>query len=408
MAWIGPTPSSAGGVPSMATQQLLGLAHADVEIEAFVGSPADDLPQVLGSCAGLKIHHRPLRWHYGRWYSKTDMTKHLSGAAARTAHLRRTGFDVVARHHEQPFDIVYQLSMPELFAFHGRRRQLPPIIVHPEVHAAGELRWHARERALAREDESMIRHYGVRGMLKARSVIQGIDLPRADLVISPAMRFAQLLQQDYGVPEERLRVIPNPVDTQRFLPGRGPVAGEPRRFLFVSRIAVRKGVDAIVQLSHQIADLGGQVIIEVIGDRSLWSDYRHLLTDLHPATAVALGPLANEEISQRLQGATALLQPSQYEPFGLTAAEALATGTPVITSDEVGATENVDARVGRRVVAGDARGLEHGLRNLLLTVQDRDAERELRALCRVEAERLFATDVVGRQLAQELQAFLAQ
>jgi glycosyltransferase involved in cell wall biosynthesis len=406
IAWIGPLPTSQGGVPYMATLQLLGLIEAGAEVEMFVGSVDTQIPAVLRSQSRLVAHSQATRWRYGRWYSRTDVAKHMSGAAARANQLRRVGADVVARHQVHPFDLIYQFSMPELFALYGRRRQIPPVVIHPEVHAAGELRWHHRERALARGAESRSRHLAVRSMLVARSAVQRRDISHADLVIAPARRFAALLRQDYGVPHERIRVVPNPIDVQRFQPGDGPPRTGPRKVLFVSRIAVRKGVDAVVELSHRIADLEGEVMIEVLGDRSLWSDYRHLLTALNPATSVAIGHVTKEDLRQRLQSATALLQPSRYEPFALTVGEALACGTPVITSDEVGATEEVDPRVGVRVAAGDVAALERALRCMLMAVQDPATESELRTLSRAEATRLFAPDVIGRQLAGELEEFV--
>jgi len=253
--------------------------------------------------------------------------------------------------------------------------------------------------------QSAGRHLAVASVLAARSAVQRADLSRADLVIAPANRFAELLSQDCGVARERIRVVPNPIDVQHFTPISQHRLDRPRRVLFISRIAVRKGVEAIVQLSHRIADLGGRVVIEVLGDRSLWSDYRHLLADLHPATAVAHGHIPNDQLRQRLQGATAILQPSRYEPFALTVGEALACGTPAITSDEVGATEAVDPRVGVRVPAGDVGALEGALRGLLTAVEEPAVEHELRATARAEAERLFATEVVGRRLSLELAAF---
>jgi glycosyltransferase involved in cell wall biosynthesis len=404
IAWIGPMPSTAGGVPSMATQQLLGLAAAGAEVEAFVSPHGEPLPAALHGRDGLVVHLQPSRWRYDRWYSRADIAKHVSGAVARTAQLRRTGASVTESHRARPFDIVYQFSMPEMFALYGRRSRLPPVVVHPEVHAAGELRWHGRERALAMGSESATRHLAVRSMLTLRSAVQRADLSRADGVIAPSSRFAELLRDDCGVAWERMHVVPNPVDAQGFRPAHGPRRNEPRRLLFVSRIAVRKGVDAIVELSHRIADLEGRVVIEVLGDRSLWSDYRHLLMGLHAGTAVVRGHVPNQDLRERLQTATAIVQPSRYEPFALTVAEALACGTPVITSDEVGATENVDPRVAARVAAGDVPALEGAVRALLATVEDPAAEHKLRVLARAEAERLFATDIVGRQLAAELEA----
>lgn len=397
-------PSTLGGVPAMATQQLIGLTAAGVEVEAFVSPTGDRVPEALRARPGLVVHAQPTRWRYDRWYSRTDIAKHVSGAAARAAQLRGIGADVVASHRDQPFDAIYQFSMPELFALHGRRGRLPAVVLHPQVHAAGELHWQRRERSLALGSESPGRHRAVGAMLGARSAIQRRDLPGADLVIAPARRFAELLCQDCGVDADRIRVVPNPIDVAEFRPLDTPAPQGPRRVLFVSRIAVRKGVDAIVELSHRIADLEGQVVIEILGDRSLWSDYRHLLTGLHGGTAVAHGHVASGELRRRLQTATAILQPSRYEPFALTVGEALACGTPAITSDEVGATEHVDPRVGIRVTPGDGQALEQALRALLEAVEDPAAERELRALARAEAMRLFATDVVGRRLARELDA----
>ncbi len=52
IAWIGPMPSADGGVPSMATQQLLGLSAAGIEIEAFVSCARGSASAVAARPAG--------------------------------------------------------------------------------------------------------------------------------------------------------------------------------------------------------------------------------------------------------------------------------------------------------------------------------------------------------------------
>jgi glycosyltransferase involved in cell wall biosynthesis len=178
------------------------------------------------------------------------------------------------------------------------------------------------------------------------------------------------------------------------------------KLLFVSRLAVRKGVEQVVELSRRLADMEGRVAIDVIGDASLFSDYRHLLEDANPAICTYLGVRTGEQVMEHLRASHALVQPSWYEPFALTVGEALATGLPVLVTTAVGAQEGVAADVCRRFDAGDIDALERETRRLVdeLAVPGRAAE--LATLARDEARRLFASDVCARQIASALEALL--
>ena len=87
--------------------------------------------------------------------------------------------------------------------------------------------------------------------------------------------YRELLCSDYSVPPERVFVVPNPLDLQRFsADGRTRRSG-PLTLLFVSRIAVRKGVkmppewlDSVIG-SAKISKLGLPVIIPVAEFRDL-------------------------------------------------------------------------------------------------------------------------------------------
>ena len=227
--------------------------------------------------------------------------------------------------------------------------------MHPQTHAAGELRWYKREARLVHGIEPRRRRLLVRTVLTVRAAIQRRDLGEADRIVGMSRRFAQHLISDYGIPRERIGIVVNPIDLERFSPDARPATrnGDPVKLLFASRIAVRKGVDLVVDLSHRLDDLHGQVEIVVIGGPSTWSDYRKLLDKLNPRIASYPGSLAPEELALLYREAIAVLQPSQYEPFALTVGESLAGGTPVIASDEVGAVEGVDPRVCRVFPRGD-------------------------------------------------------
>jgi len=156
-------------------------------------------------------------------------------------------------------------------------------------------------------------------------------------------------------------------------------------------------VEMVVALSHRLNDLAGQVHLRIVGDKAMFSDYRPLLSDLNPAVATYEGGRPSLELAKMYRVADVLLQPSHYEPFALTVGEALSSGLPVVASDQVGATENVDRSVCRVFPSGDLVAFEAAVRGLIDDVRA-GKRQELRARARAEAERLFAPDVVAGQL----------
>jgi glycosyltransferase involved in cell wall biosynthesis len=99
---------------------------------------------------------------------------------------------------------------------------------------------------------------------------------------------------------------PQPDRPQPFHPDTSVSAngsGGPVRVLSVSRLAVRKGVELVTELSHRLDDLAGEVRIDVIGNHSLWSDCRALMRDLNPAVATYKGEFANGQLAEAYAGA---------------------------------------------------------------------------------------------------------
>jgi glycosyltransferase involved in cell wall biosynthesis len=127
-----------------------------------------------------------------------------------------------------------------------------------------------------------------------------------------------------------------------------------------------------------------------------------LLGDLNPRLSAFEGQVSAAKLSRLYAGSDALLQPALYEPFGLTVGESLASGTPVVASDEVGAAAGVDPRVCRTFRAGDLDAFEAAVRRLVADIKAGRSE-PLRQLARAEAERLFAPEVIGARLVVELE-----
>jgi glycosyltransferase involved in cell wall biosynthesis len=310
---------------------------------------------------------------------------------------------LLEQHRQRPYDAIYQFSTIEIFGMRRFLSELPPLVVHPQTHMAGELRWVRRERKLAGRCEPLWRRVLVECLLAARTRRQRRDIGFASRVLAISRKFADHLVADYGVDPRRITVIRNPIDLNELLPPpRFPHRG-PWRIAFVSRMSARKGVELVVELSHRLADLDGDVTLDLVGADTLWSDYRPLLADLNPQIARYHGHMDRTELAAFLAQVDVLLQPAKYEPFGLTVGEALALGVPVVASDAIGAAEDVSSDCCPVVRANDIDTLEAAVRAMLDRLRHGDGP-VIGRIARAEAERLFSADAVGAVAFEALAA----
>ena len=120
---------------------------------------------------------------------------------------------------------------------------------------------------------------------------------------------------------------------------------------------------------------------------------QEILSETAPDVRIT-GPLSHAQMQQEIQSADLVVLPSRYEGFGLTAAEAMALGRPVLATTAGGLPE-VLGDAGRLVPVQDAPALAAALDALL---QD-DAERQrLGAAGRLRAQTCFATPAIAARL----------
>jgi glycosyltransferase involved in cell wall biosynthesis len=138
-------------------------------------------------------------------------------------------------------------------------------------------------------------------------------------------------------------VIPNGIDTDRFIPGER--SGKPS-VLFVGSYHWRKR-------GKLLADVFEAEVLPRIPEAELWM----VCPDAPPRPAVqVLGRVSDEELVRLYGSAWAFCLPSRYEGFGIPYIEAMAAGTPIIATPNPGALEVTDnGRLGF-VVEDDALG----------------------------------------------------
>jgi len=147
------------------------------------------------------------------------------------------------------------------------------------------------------------------------------------------------------VPRERLRVVAPGCDARRFTPSAAPGAPRPdgRRYaLYVGNVMPHKNLGRLVDA---FATVPGEpwLVLRGWGRRHNVDELRARIGRAGIGARVDWAPYAQEgELIDLYRGARMLLLPSLHEGFGMTALEAMACGTPVITS----ATSSMPEAVG--------------------------------------------------------------
>jgi glycosyltransferase involved in cell wall biosynthesis len=400
IAWLGAAPGDCGGVPGVATELLHGLTALGHRIDCFIPAAAYEPPTSLAGNERLTFVWGTGDWKWDRWYSRTRIGAFASGLLARALASLRLRREIASRHARAPYDLLYQFSNIESLAVPPRVAREVPLVIHPETHVAGELRWMIAERRLALRCQPRRTLAFVAAIMFLRALVQRVRIRRADLLVCISGVFRDHLARDYGFPHDATVVVPNPVRVERFAAPARPL-GAPPTVLVLGRVAVRKGIDDVVALARALPERAVDARIRVVGGPSLWSDYTPLLDDLPSASAEYAGGVPAPEIPAELARADILLQASRYEPFALTVAEALAAGLPVVATSEVGAIEKVARTVVAEVAPGDVAGMTTAIAAMLERLATNPAE--LRSAARAEAERLFAPEVVCAQLSHALE-----
>lgn len=128
-----------------------------------------------------------------------------------------------------------------------------------------------------------------------------------------------------GADPARITVIPGGVD-ERFTPQAAPARRERPYVITVASRTARKNLRALEETARRLRAEGID-LIAVGGDRPQFSG------EEGDFGLVWLGHVDDADLPGLYAGAEAFVLPSHYEGFGLTVLEAMACGTPVVTSD---------------------------------------------------------------------------
>jgi glycogen(starch) synthase len=205
---------------------------------------------------------------------------------------------------------------------------------------------------------------------------------RADRVITCSQYMRRHVASVFEVPANRISAIQNGIDPRDLEPVSDDLAGLRRRFaasderlvLMVGRLVYEKGfhlaLDALASVIRRLRDVRFVVAGTGTAEAELKRQARRLRLSKH---GTFLGWTGDDMLHSLYRVADLCIVPSIYEPFGLVALEAMASGCPCVVADTGGLREVVpaDGTAGLRFRSRDSDALGKVLDEVLTDEQAR-------------------------------------
>ena len=197
----------------------------------------------------------------------------------------------------------------------------------------------------------------------------------ADKVVVCNSQDINVMASEFGVPREKLVVIPPGVNCSKFDPQK--VKGKLLRqkgiggnniILYSGRITTAKGLNFLLQAVPKIVSRFKDLKVVICGSGDYRRDLISLAKELGVSSHVVfMDPVPANSFPSLLASCDVFVLPSLTESWGMSVAEALSMEKPVVATRVSGVTEIVhDKETGLIVEPGDASALANAIIQLLM------------------------------------------
>jgi glycogen(starch) synthase len=353
LSWEYP-PVIEGGLARHVRKLAEALVRQGVSVDVLtrgVGDGSPDGQPGVDELAGVTIHRvREPSWprdldRFVAWVEQMNGDMLAAGEAL----AEETSYDLIHGHDwlvaQASAALAGHLGVPYVTTIHATEhgRHQGWVQDHPQSHIHSVERWMAR---------------------------------RADALIVCSYYMSGHVADIFDIDERRIAVIPNGIDPSELRPAGDLQAlrlkfAEPHEklVLFVGRLVYEKGfqlaLDALPSVLEGVADVRFLVAGSGTHEAELKAQAQRLGLSDHGSF---LGWIGDDVLHSLYRIADLCVVPSIYEPFGLVALEAMASGCPCIVADTGGLCEVVPVgeRVGLRFNGGDAEHLGVMIERLLV------------------------------------------
>jgi mannosylfructose-phosphate synthase len=315
-------------------RQLVQLGYlVDIVTRLF-----EDQPEFDDLGPGLRVWRIP----FGGpdFIRKEDMHEHLDGFVAAM-------LGAMARN-----DVGYDLISSHYWDAGWAGQQLSETLQIPHFHTPHSLgSWKRRD--MKGDRQQIESDYRFEERIRKEFLV----FRRCDYVIATSNSQLEQLAKDYEVPEWHMAMIPPGIDESRYTPVTRADAKSLRRRLgmrqhdvyTVGRAAANKGYDLLIRaLPHLQESVPNARLQLAVGagtaaDQRKVDKWKALAAELGVTDDVRwIGYIDDDDMADYYRAASVFALPSRYEPFGMTAVEAMACGTPCVVTIHGGLEEMFD------------------------------------------------------------------
>ena len=239
-----------------------------------------------------------------------------------------------------------------------------------------------------------------------RDKMEARGLMAASAVTAPSADVLKRTREHFGLALPRSAVIPNPVSLVTDKDQWGLRDCDRKRIAFIGRFDRHKGGDTMLDAFTKVFVAEPQAQLDFVGpdrgciddDGRMWSFSQYLGEKLPPAAQAKIifhDFLPGSKAAEVRKRALVSVVPSRYETFGITAAEAMMAGCPLVVGGAGALTELVQDGVNGLVSRpGDADDLAEKILSML---KNPDRAAGLGAQAAVDAKLRYDPMVVAKQ-----------
>ena len=182
------------------------------------------------------------------------------------------------------------------------------------------------------------------------------------------------LQRLFGLPYDKINVIPNGINLNNFVGierdydfRRQYAMDNEKIILYVGRLVYEKGIQHLIAAMPKILSNYNDAKLIIVGKGGMLDELKAETSNLGLDSKVYFtGYMDSKKIQKMYKCADVAVFPSTYEPFGIVALEAMLAGVPTVVSDIGGLDEIVLHGVdGMKSYAGNANSIADSVTTLL-------------------------------------------